>query len=256
MKAYFRVAPIVVSACLALLAVAASGQSVSPASVSVPVTEVGASGTETFDVTNDGAGLRTVTDIASYDAQFTVAPTSFSLDVDQSQPIVGSFTPGIVGLETATLTMTHDGAGVTTLTASGVGSVTPARGHPQDTRITASRVRLNGSLVAAEFVHAMRVSPYALGLRANYPNPFNPETWIPFELSADSTVVVDIYALGGRRVRTLDLGARTTGEHTTRDAAAYWDGRNDLGEAVASGTYVYELRAGDERSARRMVLLK
>ncbi|MAF08879.1 hypothetical protein CMK11_00355 [Candidatus Poribacteria bacterium] len=122
--------------------------------------------------------------------------------------------------------------------------------------IRASHLRLNRSRVEVAFSHPFRVEPYRFQLMANYPNPFNPETWIPFELSADADVVVSIYALDGRRVRTLDLGPRAMGEHTGRDAAAYWNGRNDTGEAVASGTYFYELHAGDERSARRMVLLK
>ena len=93
-------------------------------------------------------------------------------------------------------------------------------------------------------------------LLPNYPNPFNPETWIPFELAADARVTIGIYDLLGGRVRTLDVGARPMGEHRSRDKAAYWDGRNARGERVASGVHVYELTAGDTRAVRRMVVRK
>ena len=93
-------------------------------------------------------------------------------------------------------------------------------------------------------------------LLPNYPNPFNPETWIPFELSEDADVVVTIYDLEGALIRTLRLGEKPVGRYHGRDRAAYWDGANEQGEAVASGVYVYELRAGDYREMRRMVIRK
>jgi hypothetical protein len=90
----------------------------------------------------------------------------------------------------------------------------------------------------------------------NYPNPFNPETWLPFELSEESVVSLVIYDLKGSVVRTLELGRRRAGYHVNRDAAAYWDGRNGLGESVGSGVYFYELRAGSARSVGSMTILK
>ncbi len=90
----------------------------------------------------------------------------------------------------------------------------------------------------------------------NYPNPFNPETWLPFELSEASVVSLVIYDVKGSVVRTLDLGRRRAGYHVSRDAAAYWDGRNGLGESVGSGVYFYELRAGGARSVGSMTILK
>ncbi|MBT5532624.1 T9SS type A sorting domain-containing protein, partial [Candidatus Poribacteria bacterium] len=90
----------------------------------------------------------------------------------------------------------------------------------------------------------------------NYPNPFNPETWLPFELNEASGVSVVIYDIRGRVVRSLDLGRRSAGYHVSRDAAAYWDGRNELGESVGSGVYFYELRAGSGRSLGSMTILK
>lgn len=105
-------------------------------------------------------------------------------------------------------------------------------------------------------VRFARVAPSTTRLLANYPNPFNPETWIPFELKEPSSVDVRIYGVGGALVRRLDLGHRESGYYTARADAAYWDGRNAVGEQVASGVYVYELRAGGERQVRRMLVLK
>jgi len=122
--------------------------------------------------------------------------------------------------------------------------------------IRASHLRLNGSLVETDFTFPFRIEPFANRLMANYPNPFNPETWIPFELSEAADVTVRIYGIAGDLVRTLELGALAVGEYVARDDAAYWDGRNAAGEAVASGVYIYELTAGDYHAVRRMLVLK
>lgn len=103
----------------------------------------------------------------------------------------------------------------------------------------------------------LRLSPDARTLvAANYPNPFNPETWIPYQLAEESNVTVRIFDASGALVRTLNLGAQSAGGHVTRDRAAYWDGRNDLGETVASGVYYYEFRAGGYSKTQRMLILK
>ena len=93
-------------------------------------------------------------------------------------------------------------------------------------------------------------------LLANYPNPFNPETWIPYQLSDPAEVTVSIYALDGKLVRTLELGQMPAGVYQIRSRAAYWDGRNAQGEPVASGVYFYTLRAGDFSATRKMVIRK
>ena len=93
-------------------------------------------------------------------------------------------------------------------------------------------------------------------LLQNYPNPFNPETWIPYHLTEEASVAIQIYDAEGARVRKLDLGHRSAGAYLTRDAAAYWDGRNDFGEALSSGLYFYQLRVGEFSATRRMILIK
>ena len=93
-------------------------------------------------------------------------------------------------------------------------------------------------------------------LLQNYPNPFNPETWIPYQLSADSLVSVSIYDTTGNLVRTLSLGFQSAGFYNSRARAAYWDGRNALGERVASGLYFYQLTTSDFQQTKRMLILK
>ncbi len=93
-------------------------------------------------------------------------------------------------------------------------------------------------------------------LLANYPNPFNPETWIPYRLAHATDVQVTIYDTKGVVVRRLDLGHQPAGNYTNRSKAAYWDGRNESGESVTSGVYFYQLRAGDYTGLRQMVIVK
>ena len=93
-------------------------------------------------------------------------------------------------------------------------------------------------------------------LLQNYPNPFNPETWIPYQLSEDSSVSVSIYDTTGKLVRTLSLGFQSAGFYNSRERAAYWDGRNALGERVASGIYFYQLTTPAFQQTRRLVIVK
>ena len=98
--------------------------------------------------------------------------------------------------------------------------------------------------------------PEKTQLLANYPNPFNPETWIPYELATDTDVRITIYNAQGVVIRTLQLGQQSAGYYTDRERAAYWDGRNALGEQVASGIYFYQLETDTLSSLRKMVILK
>lgn len=93
-------------------------------------------------------------------------------------------------------------------------------------------------------------------LLANYPNPFNPETWIPYQLAKAGDVKITIYDVRGIVVRRLELGHQPQGFYTSRSRAAYWDGRNELGERVASGIYFYQLQADNVSSMRKMLILK
>ena len=101
-----------------------------------------------------------------------------------------------------------------------------------------------------------REIPAETKLLPNYPSPFNPETWIPFELAEDEIVVINIYSQQGTLVRQLPLGYTDAGIYRQRDKAAYWDGRSENGEKVASGVYFFGIQAGDYSQVRKTLLLK
>jgi hypothetical protein len=97
---------------------------------------------------------------------------------------------------------------------------------------------------------------YTWALGQNYPNPFNPETWIPYSLKEAVPVTLEIYNARGQLVRVLKFGVQEPGDYLTPDTAAHWDGRNQQGEQMANGLYFYQLKAGDFRAIKKMVLLK
>ncbi len=103
---------------------------------------------------------------------------------------------------------------------------------------------------------ARALAPDKTALLANYPNPFNPETWIPYQLSRAADVTVTIYASDGIVVRTLAIGHQDAGMYKNRSQAAYWDGKNEFGESVASGLYFYTLSAGEFTATSNMLILK
>ena len=100
------------------------------------------------------------------------------------------------------------------------------------------------------------LTPKETKLLANYPNPFNPETWIPYRLAEDTFVTLVIYDLNGQVVRTVDVGHRIAAVYESRSKAIYWDGRNDVGERVASGVYFYNLSTGNYSATRKMLVVK
>ena len=93
-------------------------------------------------------------------------------------------------------------------------------------------------------------------LLQNFPNPFNPETWMPYVLATESPVTISIYNVHGQLVRQLDFGVQESGSYISRENAGYWDGKDQAGEAVSSGIYFYKLKAGTFEATRRMVILK
>ena len=111
-----------------------------------------------------------------------------------------------------------------------------------------------GILILEQLLAAL--TPKQTALLPNYPNPFNPETWIPYQLAEPTDVSISIYAADGRLVRTLTLGHQPIGIYESRSRAAYWDGRNAVGEPVASGVYFYTLTAGDFTATRKMLITK
>ena len=127
--------------------------------------------------------------------------------------------------------------------------------------LTEARLADDGSDVFRQGVVTLEhlintILPTKTLLLPNYPNPFNPETWIPYDLAEDAEVHIDIYNLKGESVRQLSVGFQTAGTYRTRSRAAYWDGQNTAGEPVASGIYFYTLQAGQFKATRQMVILK
>ena len=98
--------------------------------------------------------------------------------------------------------------------------------------------------------------PSETRLLLNYPNPFNPETWIPYQLAESTEVTVTIHSMNGALVRTIELGHQSAGTYKSKSQAAYWDGRNEFGEQVASGLYFYTLTAGDFSATHKMLVRK
>jgi hypothetical protein len=135
---------------------------------------------------------------------------------------------------------------------------------PGATRLRLSNVRLADS--SARLIKAVTEStllnweellvPEKSRVLPNYPNPFNPETWIPYNLAQDASVAIQIYNTKGQLIRILYLGLKKAGIYITKERAVYWDGRDSLGEKVASGVYFYTLRAGDFQATRRMIVVK
>ena len=136
--------------------------------------------------------------------------------------------------------------------------------------IELAQVEDDGSLAFREGIAYLQsllalLIPKETALLPNYPNPFNPETWIPYQLSEPAEVTLRIYAINGELVRTLALGHTPAGIYQSRSRAAYWDGKNEVGESVASGIYFYTLStestrdsvtAGDFTATRKMLIRK
>ena len=138
---------------------------------------------------------------------------------------------------------------------------------PQTSPLTLSEVLLpvtTGGLAELQVIHSTTSTVLSDAGRTeqettvlpNYPNPFNPETWIPYHLAEPAEVTLSIYSMQGALVRELALGYQEAGAYQHRSRAAYWDGKNALGETVASGVYFYTFTAGDFSATGKMVIMK
>ncbi len=182
---------------------------------------------------------------------FRVAVKNLSTDravVTRTLPDETGYRITIVDIETAQAARVRDVLEISAQSLNPFIGVEPLRYTVTAEDVKQSLIRLP-ELVAYEI-------PKETELLANYPNPFNPETWIPYRLAEDGFVTLTIYDRSGRGVRTLDVGHRVAAFYESRSKAIYWDGRNNLGETVASGVYFYHLSTGDYSATRRMVILK
>ena len=202
----------------------------------------------------------------------TVAPGTFQLRMNFGQPVTG-FERSELGVSVFEITVTITGWRrssnrkdyIATIRVSGTGgvmftvpenavqAVDDGRGNPEGkfTVIVEESVHSGAPLVKEG-----SPLPNETLLLSNYPNPFNPETWIPYQLAQDTDVEIRIYDVRGTVVRRLALGYQSVGFYTNRTRAAYWDGRNDQGEPVSNGVYFYQLHAGDTSPLRKMLMLK
>ena len=154
-----------------------------------------------------------------------------------------------------------------TLVAQGIGGAAApaARGIDSatiETWIAGARLADDGSIAFRQGIANLQnllaslIIPQETALLANYPNPFNPETWIPYQLAVPAKVTLTIYDMSGGTVRRLEVGLQAAGSYQSRSRALYWDGRNGRGESVASGLYFYTLRAGEFSATRKMLIRK
>ncbi len=155
-----------------------------------------------------------------------------------------------------------------TLVAQGIGgAAAPAVGTDAvdaamiESWISDARLEDDGSIAFREGIVNLErllstMIPESTELRPNYPNPFNPETWIPYQLAAPAKVTLTIYDMNGEVVRRVEVGHQAAGTYQNRSRALHWDGRNGRGESVASGLYFYTLRAGEFAATRRMLIRK
>jgi hypothetical protein len=117
-------------------------------------------------------------------------------------------------------------------------------------------VRMYNDSQQPQVFHAPKPALSVSTLYPNFPNPFNPDTWISYSLATDAFVSLDIYNLQGIRIRHIELGYKSAGPYISKEKAAYWDGRNELGEEVPSGIYFYSIQAGEFTATRRLIVLK
>ncbi len=170
---------------------------------------------------------------------------------------------GVINIQDLIIVAQHlgestDAAAPSVIAAINNGELTPAM---IQTWIKQAQVADDGSLAFRQGIDNLErlltlFIPEETALFHNYPNPFNPETWIPYQLAKPADVTLTIHSVNGTLVRTLILGYQSAGIYQTRTRAAYWDGKNQVGEPVASGIYFYTLTAGDFNATGKMLIRK
>ncbi len=170
---------------------------------------------------------------------------------------------GIINIQDLIVVAQHLGestvsASPSIIAAINTGALTPAMVQAW---IAQAQIEDDGSIAFRQGIATLErlltlFIPEETALLANYPNPFNPETWIPYQLAEPASVTLRIYTVNGELVRTLALGQTLAGIYQTRSRAVYWDGKNQVGEPVASGVYFYTLTAGDFNATRKMLIAK
>ena len=182
---------------------------------------------------------------APFDMSVTLSVSGGSLSATTATIAKGS-------TESSAITVTQSGAGATTVTL-GTAPTVPSSHNGIQTTVGNPLVLFSaGAAPAAVTVE----QPNTTALLSNFPNPFNPETWIPYQLQEAADVQISIHDQRGVPVRQLSLGHQVAGQYLSRSRAAHWDGRNEVGEPVASGLYFYTLTAGDFSATRKMLIVK
>ena len=204
-----------------------------------------------WDINNDG--IVDIRDLVLISSSFgEEAPARPKADVNKD---------GKVNILDLLLVAAHFGESSTPASPSTRAAISTEHFDLVEHWLTEAHLANNGSLAFQEGIAALErlmntAVPLETALLPNYPNPFNPETWIPYDLAGDSDVTIHIYNVRGETVRQLSLGYQRAGSYRSQSRAAYWDGRNAVGEPVASGVYFYTLQAGQMKATRQMVILK
>ena len=207
--------------------------------------------TAPWDINNDG--VVDLHDLTSISNNFgNVSPENPKVDVNKD---------GNVNIIDLLIVAAHIGESINTEAPTTQAEISQKHLNLVDEWLTEARLADDGSNVFKLGIATLErllnsVTPEKTVLLPNFPNPFNPETWIPYDLANDANVHVHIYNLKGEIIRKLNMGYQGAGTYRTRHKAAYWNGRNSDGEPVASGVYFYTLQADQIKATRRMVIIK
>ena len=204
-----------------------------------------------WDINNDG-----IVDIRD----MILVSNNFDLEPPE-HPKVDVNKDGNVDIIDLLLVAAHFGESCDSMAPSARSNIRPEQFDAVKKWLTEARLADDGSDIFRQGIAILEqlsgtAVPTETALLPNYPNPFNPETWIPYDLAQDADVHIHIYNLKGESTRKLSLGFQAAGTYRTRARAAYWDGRNASGEPVASGVYFYTLQAGYFKATRRMLIIK